>query len=648
MRRLLLAACLIPATALAQTPPPDIVVTATRVPTLIEQIPAGVTVIDRATIDANGYTTLTQALSAMPGAHVVQSGGDGGNSSLFIRGTNSNHVLVLRDGVPLNDPSDPGGAFNFGVDSLADVERIEIVRGPMSSLYGSGAIGGVVNLITARGHGPASGTIEAAAGLPAQVRGAATLSGQTGRFDYHLAVEGTDESGFDTTPKRMSFHTGARNPFAGTVATLNLGADLTDTTRATLFLRGRSATFHLDEPGYDANFYRGFDRSVTGRAALSHTLLDGAWETTLSLARLQTDRRYKEPLEAADPNQAQSDTRYHGRRTELRWDNTLHIEDRGPASNTALVFGAGHTEDSSDSAFTGNFYGYPYSSNVHASATSDAGHFGAQTTLLRRLTLTADIRGEDARYGGSAVTWRAGGVLAVPEILSRLKASYGTAFRAPSLFDLFGVDSYGYMGNPNLRPERSVGYEVGVAFDLPRQDGGTLATLDLTWFNNRIRDLIQIVYAPGYISSTPENVASARTEGLEASLTLHPTSWFDTILTYTRTETRDLATGAALLRRPREQVSLAVQARPIAGLVIAPELIYSGAFQDFLYDDNGLPLGTGWAHPGAIVNLSASYALSPRLTLFATGRNIGNSHFEPANGYQTPGASLLAGVRARF
>ena len=152
MRRMLLLTALVPISALAQAPTlPDVVVTATRVPTLIERIPAGVSVIDRATIEASGYSTLTEALATVPGVRVVQSGGNGGNASLFIRGTNSNHVLVLRDGVPVNDPSDPGGLFNFGVDSLADVERIEVIRGPMSSLYGSGAIGGVINLITRRG-----------------------------------------------------------------------------------------------------------------------------------------------------------------------------------------------------------------------------------------------------------------------------------------------------------------------------------------------------------------------------------------------------------------------------------------------------------------------------------------------------------------
>ena len=110
--------------------------------------------IDRQTIEAHGYNTLVDALAGVPGVHVSPSGGPGGQASVFIRGTNSDHVLVLRDGMPINDASDPTGAFNFGIDTLADVERIEIIRGPMAALYGSGAIGGVINLISRRGTEP--------------------------------------------------------------------------------------------------------------------------------------------------------------------------------------------------------------------------------------------------------------------------------------------------------------------------------------------------------------------------------------------------------------------------------------------------------------------------------------------------------------
>ncbi len=652
MRRILLAAALLPFPALAQPVIlPDLVVTATRVPTLIERIPAGVTVIDRAAIEARGASTLAEVLTTVPGLRIVQSGGAGGNASVFIRGTNSNHVLVLRDGIPINDPSDPGGLFNFGVDTLGDIDRIEVVRGPMSSLYGSGAIGGVINLITKRGDGAAHGTAEIALGLPAQARGAASVSGSTGKFDYSISAEARDESGFDTTPRRQSIYTGARNPYRSTTATINLGYTPVEGTRIDAFLRGRSATFLLDSlgfPAYDAHAYRGFDDTINGRLGITQQLLDGAWETRFSIARLQSDRHYRQPLEPLDPNFTSSDSRYHGRRTELRWDNTLHLPDAGPATDSALVFGASHAVDTANAALTANFGGFPYQNTIRASASADAGHAGGQTTLWNRLTLTGDIRGEDASYGGTAATWRAGAVFALPEFHSRLKASYGTSFRAPSLYDLFGADSGGYTGNPLLRPERSTGYELGIAVDLPGTGKPDAATLEVTYFNNQVRDLINVVFGPGFLTSTTQNVSRARMQGIETSLTLRPAPWLDAMLSYTWTETRDLSTNAALLRRPRDQASISARVTPMPGLTILPELIYTGAFRDFLSDDNGFPVGAGRAHPGTIVNLSVTYALTETFTLFAMGKNLGGSHFEPANGFQTPGTQVLAGVRARF
>lgn len=630
---------------------PTQVVTATRIPTLIEQIPAGVTVIDRQTIEARGYTTLEDALASVPGLHIVPAGGPGGVASVFIRGSNSDHVLVLRDGIPVNDPSDPGGQFNFGVDPLDDIDRIEVVRGPMSSLYGSGAIGGVINIITRKGAGKPRATLELAAGLPRAWRGRAGLSGRLGRFDYNLNVGRDDNAGFDTTPKRESVHTGARNPYRATTASLELGVTPVEGTRISLYLRARQADFNLDDVGYpafDSTQYTGSDTNVFGRLAVASTLFDGRLDTRLSLAHLRSDRQYIQLLEAADPNQASGDTRYHGRRTTLQWDNTLHFEDRGPASDIALLFGASHTDDHSQSSLNTTSGGFTYLSNVRASGTADAGHLGIQASFYRRLTLTADAREESASHGGNAFTWRAGAVLAVPEAWSRLKFSYGTGFRAPSLFDLFGVDSAGYVGNPNLKPERSQGWEAGLAIDIPGRGKPNLATIELTWFDNRIHDLITTVFNSTYTASTSRNVDHARTNGLEASLTLRPAAWLDVIATYSFTEARDLTTGTALLRRPRHAASLNARIRPLPGLTIAPELIYTGPFQDYLVDDNGFPAGVGRARAGFVANLTVTKLIRPGLTGFIEGRNLGGSRFEPASGYQMPGTQVFAGIRANF
>ncbi len=657
MRPFWFATFLLPSAALAQEPPapmaqlPDIVVTATRVPTLVQSIPAGVTVIDRATIDQRGYTTLVEALSAVPGLRVVQSGGQGGNASVFIRGTNSNHVLVLRDGVPMNDPSDPNGAYNFGVDTLEDIERIEVVRGPMSSLYGSGAIGGVINLITRTGSGAPHGTVTAAGGYPRQDLFAGTLSGKSGQFDYNLDAENQSQEGSDTTPKRESVYNGARNGYRSYLGSIELGYTPIEGTRFSALLRGRESTFGLDElgfPAYDAHDYTGRDNSAFGRLGATTTLFGGAWESGLFLSRGIFDRHYVEPLEPADPNQAFGDSRYHGARTDLQWNNTVHLPDFAWSRETSILFGYEHIANSSRSRLDTSSGGFPYMATVDASDHSDAGHAGLQTTLLRRLTVTADIRYEGARYGGDAFTYRFGGVLAVPEIFGRVKAAYGTAFEAPSLFDLFGVDSTGYVGNPNLKPERSRGWELGVGFDLPAFSRPNGIGIDVTYFDNRIHDLIEFSEAADFLSSTEINVARARTHGVESSLTLRPAAWLQATGTWTYTEARDLDTGAQLLRRPRNQLSLDVTATPYPGLRITPELLYTSRFADYLIDNDGFEGPIGPVREGTVFNLTVTYNVRPKLQLFADAKNLGGSRFEPASGFQLPGPSFLAGVRAGF
>ena len=663
MRRLLLASTFVVSSVAAGgqelpvTVLPGQVVTATRLPTLAESVPAGVTVIDRATIESRGYTTLAEALSAVPGLRLVQSGGPGGNASAFLRGTNSNQVLVLIDGVPANDPSDPNGAFNFGVDTLGGVQRIEVVRGPMSGLSGSGAIGGVVNIITNKGQGETHGSVELGAGLPRAAEGQAALSGASGKFDYSLSVGSSSYLGFDTLPKRESVYNGARNSYRSQVATVNLGYTPVPGTRLSVLFRGRGSVFNLDElgsPAFDASHYTGQDNNFLGRIGGTTTLFDGALESSLFVARNVYNRKYVEDLEAADPNQASGTTKYYAQSIDLQWNNTLHLDDRSWATGSAVLFGYQHLNETARSslntasAFVPFGTPVPYTASVDASDSSNAGHMGVQTTVLERLTLTADARAEDVRYGGSAFTWRTGGVLAVPEALSRLKLSYGTAFLAPSLFDLFGVDSFGFHGNPNLQPERSTGWEAGWGIDLPLAGRAKAVSMEVTYFHNYVRDLIQIAYAPDYSSSTPVNIARARTQGVEATLTVRPANWLEASASYTYTDARNLTANSLLLRRPYNQASGSLRLTPLAGLTLTPELIYVGAFQDYLVDNNGFPAGVGRSPSGLLFNLTATYDVTPKVQLFANGYNLGNSRFEPANGFQVWGAWFLAGARARF
>jgi vitamin B12 transporter len=624
----LLFACL-PAALHAQqltAPVPDteqLVVTATRTPVPASDVAAGVTVIDRATIQARGYIDLVQVLSDVPGLRVAQSGGPGSTASVFMRGTNSNQVLVLRDGVPINDPGDPGGLFNFGVDSLNDIERIEIIRGPMSSVYGTG---GTQTTGLAR----------------------ANVGGSEGIWDFNANAESFSTRGFDQTPPRESIYTGEVDGDREQLGSIDLGVTPIEGTRISLDLRGRTSKYGYDEQGfvtYDGGNATGEDNTASGiLAAVSH-LLDNALTTSLSVARVLDDRRYIVTYDPADPNDDTENDHYHGRRTDVEWNNSLSLPDYAFTDRNTLTAGYQYQQDSSDTRIVSLSGGYPYDSATVAQDDTNSFYLGARSRLYQALTVDGQIREDSTSDAGSAFTWRLGGVFAIDAIDTRLKASYGTGFRAPALFDRYGVDSYGYMGNPNLRPERSQGWEAGIETDLPIPAAMGNATLAVTYFNNRITDLIELVYSPVY---TSVNIASASTQGIETTFALRLNQWLQADLAYTYTDARNLQTGTQLLRRPYNQAAADLRITPIEKLTIAPELTYTGAFQDYLIGDNGEGQGTGLAPSGLILNLNITYQLYPHIKLFAWGKNLSNSRFEPVSGYITPGASGLFGVQVGF
>ncbi len=650
-----LAAAILPESSLAQAnpdSPENIVVTATRVPSKVENLPAGVTVIDRKTIEERGYVSLVDALSAVPGLRVVQSGGPGAQTSLFVRGTNSNHVLVLRDGIPINDPSDPGGAFNFGVDTLNDVERIEVIRGPASSAYGSGAIGGVINLITRHGAGAPHGHISLAGGAPSQLLAQADVSGGFGIYDYAADVQGFSTRGFDVTPRRIKpVYSGEVDGDRSKLAQLEVGATPFQDTRFSVLLRGRDAKYGFDEQGYDAGNATGYDASLFGRVGVTSKLFDRAWETSLFLTGLVDDRLSVVTYRPQDPNQQQNDDRYHGRRADVQWNNIVHLPDHGALTGNDLTFGYEHV---ADEVHARNNDFSPFSidvGDVRAHADSDAGYLGLQTTLLRRLALTGQVREDATTLSGDAFTWRLGGVLDVAEIASHFHASYGTSFRAPALNDLYGRNNFGvfgtYVGNPHLHAERGQSWEAGITTDLPQVLSGN-ESVSVTYFHNRLRDLIEFAFLPDGLTSTVSNVENAQTQGVEATFTLRARRWLQADLTYTYTDARNLTTPGRLLRIPYDQASGNVRITPIPSVTIAPELVYTGGFRDFLTSDNYQVFEQGLSPSGLIFNLNVTWQATPALQVFAWGKNLGNSRFEPANGYQAPGASFLAGARVEF
>jgi vitamin B12 transporter len=658
--RILVGLILAPlAPAWAQDPQPvipDVIVSATRVPTPAERIPAATTLITRQQIDERGYVTLADALAAVPGFRLVQAGGPGQQASGFVRGTNSRHVLVLRDGVPLNDSSEPNGAFNFGNELLGDVERIEVVRGPVSAVYGTAAIGGVVNLITRqaprdREFAPYG---EIAGGTQRTARGYAGAGGTVGAFDYGITGQALSTEGYNVIAPRITTNQGERDGLRAAAVTARMGVTIGETTpdaaigqtRIDGLLRWRENTFGLDNVPNDDPNYTGQDRNWFGFLRSRTDLAGGAWTTGFRVSGTHDRRRYTNLPDSL--SRATADDLYNGERRGIAWDNTLRLPGaEGIVTDAVLTFGGGWEREQVESAAGSPFF----RTTVDARSSSGYGYVGMQARFFGRLDVTAAARFDDTEDFGSNTSWRLGAVLDLPEISSRIRASGGTAFKAPSLYQRFGQIGTFFRGNPNLEAETSESWEVGWETDI-----GRYATLSALYFDNRITNLIN--FDPTF--STLENIDRARIRGGEFAITVTPFDWLSATGSWTVLEARDVATDTPLPRRPRNVASLVARIAPEVGwfdvprsrLVIAPEILYVGASPEGAfarYDDTGRSISTAGKNPdGWLFNLTASLPVTAQLTAFVEVRNIGNTRYEPANAFVVPGRSAVVGMRGQF
>ncbi len=625
----------------AQTALPETIVTGTRVPTPAERVPAAVTVITRQEIEERGYQSLAEALVSVPGVRLAPLGGLGAQTTAFLRGNSGRAVLVLLDGVPLNDPAEANGAFNFGNDLLFDIERIEVLRGPSSALYGSSAIGGVINLVTRRA--PADRALqpygELAGGTQRSLRGGLGATGTVGAFDYLLSGQSLSTEGSNATAPRFQSSLGERDGFRGGFGTARLGWTPAEGSRVEALLRWRQTNLGLDNIPRDDPNYSGEDRRYYGQLRGEARLFDGAWTTGLRIAATE-DRRVYSNL----PDQLSSaSTRdfYRGTRTTLDWGNTVRLPAFGVFEDGALGFGLTHTGEEAQSRSGGA----GFQTLVDASQHSTGGYATLQYRAFGRLDLTAGLRRDATTGFTDATTWRVGAVLAVPEVASRVRVSAGSGYAAPSLYQRFGVITGFFRGNPNLRPERSLGWEIGTETDIPGFGRRDFATAGVTYFQSRVRDLIN--FNGGFDSL--ENVDRARIQGVELGLTLRPLRWFEASAAWTITGAFDVATDRRLPRRPEHVVSVTARIAPLPKVVIAPTVLFTGRSPEAAfasYDNQGNSIPYARSNPaGTVVNLTASWQAFAQAAVFLEARNLGNSRWEPANGFVTPGRSVLVGTR---
>lgn len=604
----------------------EIVVSATKIETPINEIGSSITLIPAEEIERKQERTLPDVLRTVPGLNVVQTGGPGGKTSLFTRGTNSNHTKVLIDGIDANDPSQDG-VFDFGQVFTSDIAQVEVLRGPQSSLYGSDALGGVVNIVTKQGEGPPQfrGMLEG--GSFETFNQSASVSGSTSRFNYafnvaHSVTDDTPVTPLDLLPpgrKRIN------DSYENTTLSTKLGVDVTDTlslsavaryTDSTLFFTGEDFSFFPSVPAADQSEQNARQFFTRGEARL--TLFGGAFKNRFGVGYTN----YRTTIQAPDTGFGlPPENINHGDRLKFDWQGNIEL-----AKGQVLVLGV---EDYEDRLID---------SPISVENSNAAGFAELQSEILPHLFTAASVRYDNNERFGDKITWRIAPAYIVPQTNTKLKASYGTGFKAPSLTQLFvSFPAFNFFANPDLQPEESEGYDMG--FEQPLFEDRF--RFGATYFHNDITNLI----GANPTFTTLINVGRATTEGVEAFAAAAITDRLDVRADYTYTDARDDTTGLELLRRPRHKASVSASWRPIDRLSISATLLYVGSQVDGNRSFSVQRLDTPDYY---LVNLAADYDLGRGAIVFARIDNLFDRRYENPTGFQRPGFGAYAGLRVAF
>ncbi len=612
----------------AQEPPPgakpDVVITASRLEEPARDVASSLTVIPEADLRRGQHRMAIDALREVPALDVLQSGPRGGQTSVFLRGAASEHTLVLVDGIEANDPIAVGRGFDFAHLTSDNVERIEVLRGPQSVLYGSDALGGVVNVITRRGRGDPRVTFLAEGGSFATYRGSVSLAGGTDRVHYSVGASRAQTAGFSAASEERG--NDERDGYRNESLSTRLGVVAADGVEVDVFVRSMSGRTEIDDgggAGLDDKDHVFESTQWLFRAAPRIRLLDGAWDQTLALSLMSMSWEDDDSPEPADPF-SYTFSSFDSQSVKLEWQHNLVL-----LEGNTLTLGAEFEEDTGESAsdFGGFVVLFPREQVWTRSA-----YLQDRLQLWERLTVTAGVRLDDHEEFWTHLTYRGTVAYLVRESDTKLRGTVGTGFKAPSLFHLFSS-----FGDPTLGPEESLGWDAGIDQDLL---GGTV-TASLTYFRNEFEELLDF---DGGLNRFV-NRGRAETSGVEAALRVRPLETLELRASYTLTDTEDKSDAEELVRRPRHKGGLRALWAVTESVHVNASALYVGERDDF---DFSLPSPRVTLDDYAVVHLAASWRIDGTFEVFARGENLFDKEYEEVFGFGTAGAAVYIGGSASF
>jgi len=584
----------------------ETVITPTRTKQPLKNIGSSVSVITRKDIENSKAPLLLDVLRQVPGLEVTRTQGIGGTTSLFIRGASAAQTLVFVDGVQMNSPT--SGAFNFANLTTDNIERVEILRGPQSTLYGSEAIGGVVNIITKKGAGDNKVILGTEYGMHETYRETINVSGGKEKFDYSVGASYLKTHGISAASSG-SEEDGYEN-FTGSS---RLGWNFMGDGRVDTTMRGTHSDFEYDAFEFGIGPVDDPDRRQTTDEVLfstkvSKTFFD-IWTPSFLVSVNDSE------LKGFDPTDESGEFRIPTRvwRAEHQSDFSLFDVD---------TITLGYEYEALEGENEGTFDKQTYWNN--------AVFLQNQVELFESLNWTVGLRHDDYSTFGSHLTYRTTASYRIEEIGTRFHGSWGKGFRSPSLNELF----FPFYGNPNLSPEESKGWDFGVEKEILKDK----LTMDVTYFENDFTNLITAAVQPDG-SYLAENVARAESQGVETSLTYKPFTKLSLTGTYTYTDTKDREKEQQLPRRPRNRTTLGINTQPLEKLNVN----LTGVMVRDRINSDGKEMDNYWS-----VDQVTRYDITRSMTAYVRFENLFDYDYEEVTGFGSLGFTAYGGLEFKF
>lgn len=610
----------------------DVIVTATKTATPLYELASSVSLIDSAQIKNSHKNNIYELLQIQPGVSISQQGGPGAFTQVYLRGADPSQTQVLIDGINMNMANDPSNTYDFADLSTDNIERIEIIRGPQSTLYGSNALAGVINIITKKGSGNPGFSFSTEGGSYNTYKGSLGAKGSVDELNYSLNLSKYKSDGFSSAGQK--YGNSEKDGTENYNASVRLGYQVNKIFNLNFFGRFTKANTDFDQSGgmfgddptYKYNLEEGAYR-IEGKL----NLFDGKWNQGFGISFSKNLRKYKFDISTNNP--AESRSNYDGRRIKFDWQNNFSFQ------NNTIAFGIETEKEIANSDYYYNSaFGSFESRFPEKSARTTGTYLEHQLKLDNSFFSSIGIRYDNHERFGSVVTFRIAPAYVFWSTGTKIKATYGTGFKAPSLFYLYDPA----FGNPDLNPEKSVGWDAGIEqylFDYK-------VTAGVTYFNNIFTDLF------GFDSNFKTiNVDKSETKGVEVYIL---TKLFDGLsfhANYTLTDSKDLSPGSpdenlALLRRPKDKAAISADYNFTKAVNAGIETIFVGKRDD--KDFSSFPAKRISLDSYTLLNASATYKITNLIQIYGRLVNILDSDYEEIYGYGTAGRSGYLGVNISF